>query len=211
MLAPAFLALVCTPSSADPTLGFVETWAGGVTHRWFTQATLTNPGSGGVDGATDGFLRIQRTTPDHLGAASSGPEYTGNWTAAGIREIRLQLSDLGTDDHLEIHVAVGGFNDLWQYNPGFVPPLDGWTEFDVDLTDSTKFTHIIALDGTGFAAALENVQVLHVRHDLAPYLRAPDSAIGDFGLDNVTLTQPGFVPALPSTWGRIKAMYRERP
>src|SRR5439155_863380 len=88
----------------------------------------------------------------------------------------------------EIHVAIGNFNNLWEYNPGFIPPNKKWAEFLVDLTDSSKFTHIISFDGLGFLAALQDVQVLHIRHDLAPYAQIPDDIAGDLGIDDVILT-----------------------
>ena len=54
---------------------------------------------------------------------------------------------------------------------------------------------------------LENVDRIQIRHDLAPYLQAPDKILGDVGIDNLLLTNDA-TPVGRSSWGRIKALYR---
>jgi hypothetical protein len=48
---------------------------------------------------------------------------------------------------------------------------------------------------------------VHFRHDLAPFTQDPDPIQGDFGIDNLRLTDQS-VPVLTTTWGRIKRLYR---
>jgi len=126
-----------------------------------------------------------------LGAHSDGPEYAGNWSAAGITQVRLWLNDVNATDALEIHFSLGKaplFPDpgnFWQYNVGFIPPPGLWKEFVVDLS-SASWTQII---GSGsFANALTTVNRVHVRHDLAPFMKTPDLAEGDVGMDHLLLT-----------------------
>ncbi len=193
------------PALGDPTPGFRETWPGTSVQGWGGGAgspglVLSNPGTGGAGGDGDGFLVMSRLDPpSNFGARSSGPEYLGNWQAAGISQVRVWLDDVNTDEPFEVHFSIGGFNNLWQYNQGFFPPLQQWSEFIVDLTDSTTFTHTIALDGKGFQFALQNVEVVHLRHDLAPYMQFPDPIAGDLGVDNLLLTNGvvGVPPGLP--------------
>ena len=192
LLALLALALVARPQTAHaaPALGFRENWSGTTTHGWdggFGPGIVyTNPGAGGAE--NDGYLHIASATVANFGTRSVGPEYVGNWLTAGITQVRFWLNDVGAQQNFEIHFAVGNFNDLWQYNPGFIPPLDSWAEFTVDLSDSTQFTHTIALDGLGYLAALQNVAVVHIRHDHPPFMQQPDPISGDLGVDELLLT-----------------------
>ena len=191
----ALVALGCLaapPAGAAPTVGFIERWnVLGSTSNWFSQATNTNPNSGGVDG--DGYLRVARTTSAQLGTHCEDTPYAGNWLAAGVDRIRLSLDDVGADQALEIHVAIGNSGNFWLYKPGFSPPENAWAQFTVDLADSAQFAHLITFDGKGFAAALQNVDRVQVRHDVAPYYQSPNGLIGEFGLDNFELSSSSLV------------------
>ena len=176
---------------AAPTLGFLETWPGTSVQAWGGSILITysNPGTGGVGGNGDGFLLMTKPDPPgNFGTRSTGLEYLGNWQAAGVTQVRFWLNDVGADEALEIHFAVGGFNNLWEYKPGFIPPLGRWAEFIVDLADSNDFSHIILLNGMNFDAALQSVEVVHIRHDKAPYVQSPDPLSGDLGIDQLLLT-----------------------
>ena len=172
---------------AAPTLGFVENWPGTLLQGWTSQAVRVNPGTGGLGGSADGFLRF--STPSglvhNLGVVSFGLEYNGNWTAAGITQVRLWLNDVDADDPLEMHFALGNSLNFWHYDVGFLPPHNQWAEFVVDLT-SANWTRII---GTGtFAQALQTVDRVHIRHDKPPFAQVPDPLDGDVGLDRLLLT-----------------------
>ena len=186
---------------AAPTLGFLESWPGASLQGWGGGSALSNPGTGGTGGSVDGYLRF--STPNggqrRLGVNSFGTEYAGDWTAAGITQVRLWLNDVGTDDPLEIHLSVGdGTSNFWQYNVAFMPPHERWAEFVVDLTSDANWTRIIGA-GT-FAQALQAVDRVHVRHDLAPFGQSPDLIDADVGLDRVLLTNgvTGIAPGGPS-------------
>lgn len=184
-------ALVALPGSAHaaPTLGFVENWSGATLHDWGGGSAYSNPGTGGFNGAGDGYLRL--STPNglqhKLGARSFGLEYQGDWQAAGITQVRLWLSDVGADDPLEMHFSIGIEQvNFWQYDIAFLPPAGQWAEYVVDLSSATNWTHHI---GTGtFAQALQGVTNIHVRHDHAPYVQLPDDIDADVGLDRLLLT-----------------------
>src|SRR6185503_8976651 len=121
---------------AQPTAGFVENWPGTSLEGWGGGATYSNPGTGGVGGAGDGFLMVNRPLIGNLGTTSQGTEYVGNWTAAGIVAVKLWLKDVGGNQALEIHFAIGNGGNFWQYNLGFLPPEANWQEFTVDLTSA---------------------------------------------------------------------------
>ncbi len=179
-------------SLAAPTLGFVERWTGTTAHGWQgggATLTIDNPGAGGVQGPSDGFLRVSTALVTNFGVRSMGVEYLGDWQLAGITQVRVWLNDIGTDEPFEIHYVFGvPFSNVWQYNTGFIPPLGQWAQFVVDLNDSTMFTHTNATDGKGYLFALKDVQVVHLRHDLAPYVQNPDPISGGLGIDDFLLT-----------------------
>lgn len=182
--------LAAVSAAAAPTLGFreefpavdgVSSWAGG--------AIVSNPGSGGLGGINDGYLLVTRDVVAQLGSNSSGAEYSGNWSAAGITQLRVWLTDPGTDDPLEIHLCMGKVApaNFWLYTPGWHPPSGQWAEFVADLSSSANWTRIIGVSGT-FAEALQTTETLLLRHDLAPFVQAPDLLLGDFGVDHILLT-----------------------
>jgi hypothetical protein len=182
--------LASAPAHAAPQLGYQERFSGTSLSGWASGSALSNPGTGGVGGAGDGYLHIAVTGPfgGNLGAYGPTAPYVGDWTAAGITRVRLWLTDDGVADPLEIHVGIGNAvaGNFWQCNTGFIPPQGYWAPFVVDLSQPANFTFIGLAAGT-YAAALQNVDRILLRHDLAPYTRVPDTVIGDFGLDEVRL------------------------
>src|SRR5260221_6315171 len=80
-------------ASAAPTLGFLEDWTGTSVDGWGGGSTsYTNPGSGGVGGAADGYLRVTQSADGNFGTRSVGSEYAGDWLAAGIERLRDYLN-----------------------------------------------------------------------------------------------------------------------
>jgi len=181
----AFAAASATPSAAGPTVGFVESFTAlGNQGGWDGGATYSNPGTGGVGGGDDGYLQMAHALfAAQLGAKNGGADYVGDWLAAGADRVRFSLNDVGADQNLEIHFAIGNVNNFWQYNVGFIPPNGAWSEFTVNLADSASFTQIIAFDGFGYRFALANMDRVLIRHDKAPYTQAPDAILGDVGID----------------------------
>jgi hypothetical protein len=149
---------------------------------------ISNPGTGGTGGAGDGFLRIARpdTLAGFLGAFNSGPDYSGDYFAAGVTRIVFWLNDVEEDQAFEMHLAIGNGGNFWQYNTGFFPPEQSWGQFQVDLTDSLNFTQIIGT--SSYTLALSTANRVLWRHDVAPYMFAPDSIAGQMGLDAILLT-----------------------
>ena len=187
----AALAITAASSLAAPVIGFREHFPGVSLAGWQSGSATSNPGTGGVLGAGDGFLVVSVPGPfaGNLGAFSPGAAYLGNWTAAGVTQVRLWLTDTGNPQPMEIHFGIGngGIGNFWQCNTGFIPPAGEWAPFTVDLTNTANFSFIGAGTGT-FAAALGNVDRILLRHDLAPYVQSPNTIVGDFGLDEILLT-----------------------
>jgi hypothetical protein len=188
----ALAALTLAPgrSPANPVLGFIEEFPGVSTSTWSGGTPFSNPGAGGYLGPGDGFLMLENSSPAALGTRSFGAEYTGNWSAAGVTQIRVWLNDVGAADPLDIHLAIGNGNlNFWEYNIGFSPPLHRWGEYVVDLTTAANWTRIFG-SGT-FPGALLNVDRVHIRHDPPPPAmipNQPDPIAADVGIDHLLLT-----------------------
>lgn len=159
---------------------------------WSGGATYNNPGTGGVGGAGDGYLRVSRPSPSSLAARTTTGDYIGDLTAAGITGLTLYLNDVGTNQNLNLFVGFGNTTNFWQYNFGFQPPENQWAQFSVDFTDPSKWNLIGSGPGT-FQEALQNCDRILVRHDQfpgSPTGTQPVPIAGDFGIDRVQ-----FVPA----------------
>jgi hypothetical protein len=184
-------------AAATPVPGYVEHWSGISGAGWGGGDFYVNPGAGGQQGASDGFLQITTPGPSpfsstKLGTTNADAKYTGDWTAAGITQVKFWLDDVGNPEPLEMHFAIGSDINLWQYDTGFIPPANSWAQFTVDLTSSTGWTHTIAGDPGGtFASALANVARILIRHDHAPFTQAPDEISADVGLDELMLVGGG--------------------
>jgi hypothetical protein len=178
------------PASAQVTVGFRSHFAGVSLDGWGGGSQITNPGTGGLGGVSDGYLQVAVPGPfaGNLGSFALTPDYAGNWTTAGVTQVRLWLNDVNAADDLEIHLSIGNgaSGNFWQCNTGLIPPHDTWAPFTVNLNPA-NFTFTGTIPGT-FAAALQNVDRVLLRHDKAPYVRTPDTVIGDFGVDEILLS-----------------------
>lgn len=207
-LALSTLLLVAAPSvsRSQPTAGFIETFPGTSVQGFGGGSQYANPGTGGYQGAGDGYLRVSTQAVANWGAHSAlNPNFAGDYAAAGIVSISFRANDVGADEAFELHLGIGNSSNFWQYNSGFAPPNGSWGLFTVPLSGPAGWTQIV---GTGtFADALQNADRILFRHDLAPYVSSPNTIRGDAGIDHIEL-----VGAPTSTtrgsWGRLKALYR---
>ena len=84
------------------TLDQADDFQDGTTQGWHTGAANPNPPSevadGGPDGDGDGFLRIEGNGQDGAGGnlvAFNTAQWSGDYLAAGVGEIRADLRNLG--------------------------------------------------------------------------------------------------------------------
>ncbi len=169
-------------TNADDLAG----WAGG--------AVYGNPGTGGVDGAADGYLHVSRTSPGSFGARPFDARYAGDYVAAGITEVTFWLNDVDTSQDFQIYFGIGSRTNFYQYNIAFKPAENEWTEFSVDLTDASLWT-AIGFGTLSFFEALEEVENVLIRHDTFPPTPTgggPPPIAGQLGIDKITfLPAPG--------------------
>ena len=175
------------------TPGFVEDFNSG-TGGFGGGSTVTQVASGGVGGASDGFLQVSNAAPSNLGTFSQAAPLVGNLPADHVTGYSFWLRDVGANNNHVIHVGIGtAFTNFWLSVPGFVPPDGTWQQFSVDVTDPSQWVQIIG-SGT-FQQAVGNTTHLLFRHDLPPLMQNPDPASGDFGLDRIQVL-PAPVPAV---------------
>jgi hypothetical protein len=193
---------------AQPVLGARQEFAVPGVGGWVGGTPSINPLSGGRLGAADGYMQLVSAFAGNFGQGCRCAEYTGDWTAAGITQMRLWLNDVGVDDFFEIHVVLGNDSqNYWQYDIGFTPPENEWAEFVVDLTDVANWTQTI---GAGsFASAISAVGNVLIRHDLPPFVQQPDATLGDLGIDSILLTNGivGIGPSPAASAIRLAAPY----
>lgn len=154
-----------------------------------------NPGTGGVGGADDGFLRVTSSppeTPAFFAAADFGEIFSGfgvDYIESDITGMSFWLNDVGDPNDFEIHVLFGQLRiNVWTTVAGFVPGDNEWVQFSVDFTDEAAWTrtHDRKPDLT-FQDALHNVERILFRHDLPPFEHTPDPTFGDLGIDRIEL------------------------
>lgn len=174
------------------TPGFVENFSAAGTAGWGGLIGATNPGTGGVGGAGDGFLRLAHTSPGNFGAMNTGANYLGNWDAAGISQVSFYLNDIDTNQDFAFRLLLstpgGSSGTTWQHNLGLNPPNGQWQQYLIDLGDEAQWTRIRG--DLSLAQVRQNVGTLHFRHDLAPYFTSPDPLAGELGVDSIALVVP---------------------
>ncbi len=192
------LGAIAVALAAAPSLGaiagFTEDFNAGL-GGWGGGATLDLIATGGVGGAGDGYLLISNSNPAQLATRNTSAPYTGDLIADGVTGMSFWLRDLGGEDTLRLHVAVGNPGNFWTSVVEFSPGADAWTFYQVDFTDSASW---VRQQGSGtFEDALRATNRMQFRNNpLAGDPSSPDG-IADFALDRITLVpSPGTLAML---------------
>lgn len=176
------------------SLGMADTFSGGADGGWSTGvASLAPPvvvASGGPAGAGDGYLRL--TSLGGAGASSklaaiAGAQWTGDYLAAGVDRITLDLVNLGSTD-LSLRLWLAGPPGVAAVSTAAVllPAGSGWTHASFAL-DAASLTG-------NPAAALPDVQQLRLFHGSSASF--PGEAVAAvLGVDNITA-----VPEPAAAW-----------
>lgn len=176
------------------SLGMTDTFELGADGGWTTGAASLVPpvvvAGGGPAGAADGFLQL--SSLGGAGASSkltviAGAQWTGDYVAAGVNRITLDLNNLGATD-LSLRLWLSGPLGATAVSTSAVllPAGSGWTHASFALDTS-------ALSGDA-AAVLPGVQQLRLFHGTSATF--PGEALAaTLGVDNVTA-----VPEPAATW-----------
>jgi hypothetical protein len=193
-----FLGLASGSARATVTPGLTDTFQDGSTDGWATGSASpvapVNVGSGGPGGAGDRYLSISATGgagPGSRLVAFSGPQWGGDYVAAGVTGIRMQVNNLGnTDLSLRLYFEGTSFNTAFSADAVLVHAHSGW----IPILFSTQSGAL-----AGGAGVLSDVAQFRLYHSVfagAPSGGAPIAAT--LGIDNVSAIA-ATVPE-PSAW-----------
>ena len=193
-----FAVLLIASKAVAVTPDFVENFASPGTSGWTGGTSLSNPQSGGVDGATDGYLLLSNQSAQNFGAKNTGADYTGNWTAAGIAQVRFSLNDVPPAQAFQFHFLLTSGSTTWQFNTGFAPPLNQWQQYSVDVTSSANWTPIRGI--ASFPQTLQSIDTVHFRQDVPPFDASSDPIAGELGIDQIMLLTAQWYSSAGGNW-----------
>ena len=181
----AFIFAAGSAYAASP--GFVEDFHNaGSLGNFFSGATLSNPGAGGVGGASDGFLMISRNPAGNFAAATDASEFTGDLIADGVTGFSFYLNDVGAHQNFEMHLALGtAASNFWINTVPLASPDNAWAFSYVSIMNPAEWQQV---QGSGtFQQAMQNCTRLQIRHDIQPFGSGGDSIAGEIGFDRITV------------------------
>jgi hypothetical protein len=174
--------------------GQIDTFEDGTTQGWTAGGPLgvppsppTNIATGGPAGSGDHFLRITASGVGGPGSRLSAfnlSQWAGDYIAAGISGIRMDVRNFGPDDAflrlLFADPAGGPPTNMAITDAVFVPGGGNWTSIDFDVTASS-LTAILGNQAT----ALTNATELRILHNPSPTFPAPPTVTLTLGVDNI--------------------------
>ena len=208
----AICAVAITHAAASPIAGQIDDFQDGTTMGWAvaalgspTPAPPINVGSGGPAGVGDAYLQLTSiggTGPGSRLAAFNGAQWAGDYLAAGIGAIAMDVQNFSAADlflRLAFEDPVGGppADVAFSTVPIVLPASSGWMHvvFPIGLTDLSA--------GLGSVdTALSNTTLLRLYHSDVPTFPNPvfpiPAIVAELGADNIeALAAP--VPE-PATW-----------
>jgi hypothetical protein len=179
----AALCLTGLPAQAI-TAGMADTFQSGTTEGWASGGANPTPPvaviGGGPGGAADDYLQLAASGTAGAGGklvAFAGAQWTGNYTAAGVDGIGMDLLNAGGSElSLRLYLDSSGSGSMSSV-PITLPAGAGWTHA------------VFSLDPAGLtgpaSSVLGSVTQLRLFHaTAAAYPGAPIAAV--LGLDNIT-------------------------
>jgi hypothetical protein len=217
ILVPAMAALV-----SAVTVGQIDTFQDGTTMGWFV-GSFDHPNpphnfpTGGPAGAGDAYLRLTASGGSGAGsrlAVLNEGQWAGDYTAAGITQIKMDVNNFGPDDlHLRLL-----FEDLdgpgppvnlaLSANAIILPAGSGWTSVVFPVLPGDL---VLETFGT-VAGALANTDTLRIFHNPNPTFPGPGAGIPPvnavLGVDNITaaIPEPGAVLFVAPSLGVLLAL-----
>jgi hypothetical protein len=197
MLALLFITGLTASRSFAAAVGIKDTFQNGTTNNWFAgglglgQLPPTPPqvvNTGGPAGAGDQFLMITGTgipnAPGSRIVALNGAQWSGNYTAAGIFALEMDLKNLGQTPltiRLQFEDPVAGppVDEAVTTFGAFLPVGSGWTHVAFQLSPAS----LTSIFGSP-AIALSNTTLLRIIDSPTPGEAV--TIAGVLGVDNIT-------------------------
>ncbi len=212
-LLAALGATVPTTASAV-TLGQLDTFTSLTVEGWIS-GPAANPvppfvaPTGGPAGGADPYLVLRAVGGSGPGSrltVINEAQWTGDYVAAGIAGIRMDLTNLGSTD-LSVRLLIAKVppfsspSDQVITPPVQLPSGSGWTRVVFSLAPDD----LITLTGDP-AVALAGATEVRIFHGVAAAF-PPLAFTGSLGVDNLEAVD-ATVPAASTSWGRVKRLYR---
>ena len=182
----ALFLLLAAPAVAQITIGQTDDFEDGTTQDWRNGRNtpdVSNVATGGPDGAGDAYLQIVADGSFIAGrlVAFNTEQWAGDFTAAGVTTVTLDLNNTGTSDLVVRLWIEGPGGDFVSTDGLFLGAGSGWqaASFSVQPGDLT------ASGGTDVNATLSDVFRFRVYHGPAASAPGPN-VVGELGLDNIT-------------------------
>ncbi len=176
----AMAVLAAGAAHGQVTLGQVDTFQDGTVQGWHVggvqhPAPPSNEPTGGPGGAGDAFLRLTALGgigPGSRLAAFNTAQWAGNFAAAGITAITIDVSNFGPSD-LSLRLAIldpmGGAPTNFAITDAVVIPAgSGWTSATFALDEAS----LIVLQGSA-GGALANATEMRLFHNPDPDYPSP--------------------------------------
>ena len=182
------------PARAAIISGQVDTFEDGGLSAWQAGGASNpngpaNVATGGPAGANDNFLRLTSNGQAAAGGklvAFNSDQWGGDYVAAGVNAIRMQVNNLGATA-LSLRLIFVGTQSLTTVANVDVPAGSGWTTVNFPLTPAN-------LSGGDFATGMSGVVELNLVHspDVITGRGASPNIAAQLGVDNVTaVPEPG--------------------
>lgn len=165
---------------------------------------ITRATSGGPDGIDDAFLRLQsdgigsrgKLLAMNTAAAGFVSPWTGDYLAAGIEAISMDVNNLGATD-LNLRLTFGtstapNLGGAWLASTDAIPvPVgSGWTR--IQFSVNASMLEVVQGVGATFASIMTNVAALRILHANVPDNNG-SSIVGILGIDNIFALGPAGV------------------
>ncbi len=139
---------------------------------------------------------------------NSNPEWTGNYSGAGITGIRLDIANMSDSDDVHLRVALGNRaspqqsgGTWWLSKTATIIPLESeWTSVFLPFSepDMRVVGNIMGeSDNDSFVDTFNDIQNIRILSATVPFGAIGDEFVGDVGIDNVALVpEPSTMPLI---------------
>ncbi|RIK64199.1 MAG: hypothetical protein DCC65_14925 [Planctomycetota bacterium] len=191
---------VTTGARASIVLGQVDDFEDGTIMSWFGGATQVNVADGGPLGLGDNYMSVTSNGLNGPGsrlATYNEVQWSGDYTAAGVTGITVDLKNFGTEDLSMRLFLLNGDGGNFTTNVAVSLPADGqWHTLYFGMTAAD----LITVDGGwDLDLTLSNLPRLMIRHQPGEPagIGAPPPIATTVGFDNITaVPEPGTLALL---------------
>lgn len=203
------LALLCLPYGAAADPSFVTSTFNNGNEGWQPDNWVTND----VNGITPGnpYLEIAADGSGQLGKMitfNANAEWTGNYQAAGVTGIQLDIRNMSDSDDVYLRMAIGNRaspqqsgGTWWLSNTAtFIPLESDWMHVFLPFTEADMVVvgNIMGeSDNEAFIDTFSAIQNIRILSAAVPVGAIGDEFLGDVGIDNVALVpEPSTMPLI---------------